>query len=168
MPARIVQKPVLTIVVADGKFKGILHAVQEKTSRFARPVMVRIIGAAVCALAVVGAVNEPPPRLSSKTPQRGLGKKTRAPGILHGHENGAVGSDQAPQDPNDIFETAIVFESRGRLGAAIRMPVCLPTAGRQAHAHRFARRRPVCSTDLRKADMRAEGLTAQLVEFRVG
>ena len=57
MPARILQKPVLTIIVADGKFKGVLHAVQEKPSRFARPVMVRIIGAAVGVLAVVGAVN---------------------------------------------------------------------------------------------------------------
>ena len=57
MPARILQKPVLTIIVADGKLKGILHAVQEKTSRFARPVMVCIIGAAVGVLAVVSAVD---------------------------------------------------------------------------------------------------------------
>jgi len=168
MPARILQKSVLTIIVADRKLKRILHAVEEKTSRFARPVMVCIIGTAVGVLAVVGAVDQTPPRLSSKTLQRGLGKKTRAPGILHGHENGAVGSDQSLQDPKDILETPIVLESRGRFGAAIRMPVRLPTAGRQADAHRFTRRRPMCSTDLRKADMRAKGLTAQLVEFRVG
>jgi hypothetical protein len=57
MPTRILQKPVLTVVVADGKCKRILHAVQEKTGRFARPVMVRIIGAAVGILAIVCAVN---------------------------------------------------------------------------------------------------------------
>jgi hypothetical protein len=65
MPTRILQKPVLTVVVADGKCKRILHAVEKKTGRLARPVMVRIIGAAIRVFAVVGAVNQTPPRLSS-------------------------------------------------------------------------------------------------------
>ena len=65
MPTRILQKPVLTVVVADGKCKRILHAVLEKTGRLARPVMVRIMGAAVRILAIVCAVNEMPTRLSS-------------------------------------------------------------------------------------------------------
>jgi hypothetical protein len=65
MPTRILQQPVLTVVVADGKVERILHSVQEKTGWFARPVMVRIAGAAVGVLAIVGAFDETPPRLRS-------------------------------------------------------------------------------------------------------
>jgi hypothetical protein len=65
MPTWILQKPVLTVVVADGKVERTLHAVQEKTGRLARPVMVRIAGAAVGVLAIVGAFDETPSRLRS-------------------------------------------------------------------------------------------------------
>ena len=61
-----------------------------------------------------------------------------------------------------------MFESYGRFGAAIRMPVLAPTAGRQAYTHRLAWRRPMDRVDLRKTDMGAEGLTAQLIEVLVG
>ena len=76
--------------------------------------------------------------------------------------------DQAFQNAGNIVEAAVMFESRGRLGTAIRMPVFAPTANRQAHTHRLARRRPMDRTDLRKTDTRAESLTAQPVEFLVG
>ena len=83
MPTWILQKPVLTVVVADGKVERSLHAVQEKTGRLARPVMVRITGAAVGVLAIVSALDETPPRLRSQPPQRALRQEAWTAGILH-------------------------------------------------------------------------------------
>jgi hypothetical protein len=119
--------------------------------------VITVIGAAVGILAIVGAVNKAPARLTSETLQRGLGQEDS---FVSGHE--------ALEDADDILKTAIVFDGSGRFGTTVGVTMLLPPTLRQADAHGLAGRTPMDSADLRKPDMRTEGLMTQLVKFVVG
>jgi hypothetical protein len=78
VPARVLHKAVSTIVIADRQLKRSLNTVQEEARGLARPIVITVSGAAVGILAIVGAVNKAPARLTSETLQRRLGQEARA------------------------------------------------------------------------------------------